>query len=104
MIDTSFWMAVGSIAGTAATGVTLLRHIFGYAYRQGQLDTRIGALEKQVEKGVDTNQAIATLNAAVEGLKASIDKLDAFLDRRVGALEDRVNGAPTPSRRRAVVG
>ena len=103
-MESTFWIATGAIVGTATLAVTLLVHLVRYAYRQGGIDTRIRALEVQVASGVDTREAIAGLTATIEGLKRSFDKLDDFLDRRVGAIEARLDGAPTPGRRRAAVG
>jgi hypothetical protein len=102
MIDSTFWMAAGSAASVTLVAAGLIGHVIRYAYKTGQSDQRLAAIEKRVAEASDTTSALTGLTATMEALKRSVDKLESYLDQRIGAIEDRLNGTPTtPPRRRA---
>jgi hypothetical protein len=94
MSQPEIWPMLGAGAGAIGVGATLMLHIVQNAYKQGQTDQRLGAIEKTQSALGDAHTVLSALTATVDALKDSVERLDRALEN----INRRVFTADRPQR------
>ncbi len=80
-MNPTIWPMLGAGAAAIGVGITLVLHIVQNAYKQGQTDQRLEAIEKTQHALGDAHTVLSALGATVDALKESVDRLDRALER-----------------------
>lgn len=76
------WTLLAPLAAVLAVAAGLATHVIRYAYKQGEMETRLKAVERAVEPVMGLREDIAGLQSTISHLVERLDRFEFGARRR----------------------